>query len=363
MSGWDGFRAVTVWDFEFRAPPGERPDPVSMVAHDLKSGRTIRIFQEELRQLREPPFPIGRDALCIGWYTTAEFGCHYELGWELPHHVLDLYTEFRAEMSGLPKRKKEEGGYGLLGAQLHHGLQPITKEEKQRGRALVMRGGPWSAEERLEVLDYCESDVIGTTRLFGAMRDTIDWPHARQRGREMKALAWVEHVGTPIDAQLYASTRVNWDRIRGSVIRKFDADYGVFVDDKFSFKLFADYLARAGIEDWPTTASGRLKSDDDTFKEASEAYPQLTTLRRLRRTLGEMRSSQLSVGTDGRNRTLLGPSGRARGETHHQPVSTYSGRAPGCAASFVQAPGARLVTWTMCSKSGQSRASFLGMTA
>ena len=147
------------------------------------------------------------------------------------------------------------------------------------------------------------------------MRDTIDWPHARQRGREMKALAWVEHVGTPIDAQLYEATRTNWARIRGSVIQQFDADYGVFVDGKFSFKLFEDYLARAGIEDWPTTASGRLKSDDDTFKEASEAYPQLTTLRRLRRTLGEMRSSQLSVGSDGRNRTLSALRG-AHGEKH-----------------------------------------------
>ena len=43
-------------------------------------------------------------------------------------------------MSGLPKPERK--GYGLLGAQLHHGLQPITKEEKQRGRGLVMRGGP-----------------------------------------------------------------------------------------------------------------------------------------------------------------------------------------------------------------------------
>lgn len=36
-------------------------------------------------------------------------------------------------------------------------------------RALVMHGGPWSAEERKAILDYCESDVVALKRLLHAM--------------------------------------------------------------------------------------------------------------------------------------------------------------------------------------------------
>ena len=37
----DMYREVWAVDFEFMAPPGERPDPVCLVARELKSGKTI----------------------------------------------------------------------------------------------------------------------------------------------------------------------------------------------------------------------------------------------------------------------------------------------------------------------------------
>ena len=46
-----------VWcvDFEFNALPGERPKPVCLVAHDLRSDKRIRMFKDELRSLKAPP--------------------------------------------------------------------------------------------------------------------------------------------------------------------------------------------------------------------------------------------------------------------------------------------------------------------
>ena len=38
------FREVWAVDFEFSAPPGERPTVVCMVAHELGSGRLWKIF-------------------------------------------------------------------------------------------------------------------------------------------------------------------------------------------------------------------------------------------------------------------------------------------------------------------------------
>ena len=56
-------------------------------------------------------------------------------------------------------------------------------------RALVLRGGPWSADERAAILSYCESDVAALVRLLPAMLSTIDLPRALLRGRYMTAAA------------------------------------------------------------------------------------------------------------------------------------------------------------------------------
>ena len=65
--------------------------------------------------------------------------------------------------------------------------------------ALILRGGPWSADERAEILHYCESDVLLLERLLPAMLPRIDLPRALLRGRFMKAAAAIEWNGTPID--------------------------------------------------------------------------------------------------------------------------------------------------------------------
>ena len=45
-----------VWclDFEFRAPDGERPEPLCMVAREIRSGRELRLWRDRL-ELGRPP--------------------------------------------------------------------------------------------------------------------------------------------------------------------------------------------------------------------------------------------------------------------------------------------------------------------
>ena len=45
----DAFREVVVVDTEFTAIAGERPEPVCLVAHELRSGRRFRIFEAAIR--------------------------------------------------------------------------------------------------------------------------------------------------------------------------------------------------------------------------------------------------------------------------------------------------------------------------
>ena len=128
-----------------------------------------------------------------------EVGWHLALGWPKPARILDLFTEFRDHTNGLGT----VAGSGLLGALAHHGLDCMGATEKNKMRDLIMRGGPWSEEERIAILGYCEEDVDALARLLPAMLPRIDLPRAVLRGRYMAASASMEYAGTPIDVATF----------------------------------------------------------------------------------------------------------------------------------------------------------------
>jgi len=155
-----------------------------------------------------------------------------------------------------------------------------------------------------EILDYCESDVLALKRLLLAMLPRIDLPRALLRGRYMAAAACIEHNGVPIDVDELALLRENWAFIQDQLIADIDANFGVFDGRTFKADRFAAWLSRKNIP-WPRLDSGRLDLSDDTFREMARAYPEVAPLRELRAALSEMRLSDLAVGRDGRNRTML----------------------------------------------------------
>ena len=294
------YREVWVVDFEFNGAPGEIVSPVCLVARELGSGRTLRLWADQFVDLPAAPYATDGDALVVAYYASAEVGCHEALGWPHPENVLDLFTEFRALTNGT----QLAAGNGLLGALAYYGLAGLAGEQKDSMRELVLAGGPWDAAEQAAILDYCESDVVALAQLLPAMEASIDLSRALLRGRYMKAAARIENVGVPIDMPMLERLRHHWADIQGDLIAAVDADYGVYEGPSFREQRFAEYLAHHNIA-WPLLPSGRLKLDDDTFKEMAKAHPELSSLRELRVTLGQLRLSELAVGADGRNRCML----------------------------------------------------------
>jgi hypothetical protein len=210
-------------------------------------------------------------------------------------------------------------GRGILGALTYFGLDHITAAEKDAGRALVIRGGPWDASERQRILDYCETDVDAQARLFERMAVNIDTPRALFRGRFMAAAARIEFVGVPLDVDMLYRLLDRWDEIKDALIADIDADFGVFENGVFKLKLFEGYLDREGIA-WPRLPSGQLDLSDDTFREISKSVSRIAPLRELRSSLSQMRLASLSVGSDGRNRALLSAFSSSTGR--NQPSSS-----------------------------------------
>ena len=164
-----------------------------------------------------PPYSVGPDSLFVAFYASAEIGCHLALGWPKPARILDLFTEFRCHTNGAWDRQKKAG---LLDALIHFGIPCIDAAEKDEMRALALRGGPWSEEERLDLLNYCEGDVDSLAKLLPAMLPDINLPFALVRGRYMAAVATMEHNGTPIDVDLLDKIRDRWDDIKDQLIRR-----------------------------------------------------------------------------------------------------------------------------------------------
>jgi DNA polymerase-1 len=292
------FAEIWVIDFEYGAKPGENPEPVCLVAWELRSGRKHRVWRDSFGNT--PPYPTGPDALFVAYYASADIGCHLALGWPVPERVLDPFIEFRNQTNGIPTAN----GASLLGALAHYGLDSIGTSEKAEMRDLILRGGPWSAAERDAILDYCESDVAALVRLLPAMLRHIDLSRALLRGRYMVAAARMERNGVPIDTETFNKLNDHWEGIQDQLIADIDSNYGVFEGRTFKADRFAAWLALKGIP-WPRLESGRLDLSDDTFREMARAYPAVASLRELRVALSEMRLSDLAVGRDGRNRTML----------------------------------------------------------
>jgi DNA polymerase I len=292
------FKEIWAVDFEFGSQPGENPEPVCLVARELKSGRKIRHWRDQFGTA--PPYPIGPDVLFVAYYASAEIGCHLALGWPPPQRVLDLFTEFRNHTNGIPT----VSGAGLLGALAHHGLDGIGTVEKDEMRDLVLRGGPWLDAERVAILDYCESDVAALARLLPVMLPNIDIPRALLRGRYMTAAARMERNGVPIDIATLSRVRKHWLDVQDQLIADIDVNYGVYDRRTFKADRFAAWLVYKNIP-WPRLESGRLDLGDNTFRDMARTYPAIAPLRELRTALSEMRLSDLAVGSDGRNRTIL----------------------------------------------------------
>ncbi|MEI6559499.1 MAG: DNA polymerase [Rhodospirillaceae bacterium] len=305
------YREIWAADFEFVAPDGERAAPVCMVARELRTGRLIRLWRDELLAMPSPPYGTGPDTLFVAYFASAEMSCHLALGWPTPDRLLDLFVEFRASTNG----HSTPAGQGLLGALVAHGLDAIAADEKHDMRQLIMGGGPWSEAQRIAILDYCQSDVDALARLLPAMlpgilarkpSPEIALGQALLRGRYMAAVARMEWAGTPIDLEALERLRAGWDGIKGRLIAEIDCGYGIFDDLTFKSDRFEAWLVRNGIP-WPRLPSGALDLTDDTFREIARSVPAVQPLRELRHALGQMRLNELAVGQDGKNRCLLSP--------------------------------------------------------
>jgi hypothetical protein len=317
----DGLRTTQEFiliDFEFKSKDGVEGNPIEvicMVSKNLTTGEYLRLWADDLYAMETHPFSNTRNQTLVAYYASAELNCFNALGWEWKGEILDLYTEFRNFSNGVT----HPFGRSIIGALKYFGLPSIESAHKDEMRALAMRGGPFTDNEKKSLLEYCQSDVDSLEPLLAALFPSLEMPRALMRGKYNIPISIMETRGTPIDYELYQDLCNYWDKIKDQLIKQVDKDFGVYINSTFKEELFGAYLSKNNIR-WERLPSGRLKLDEETFKAMSKIYPEIIPLRHLRDSLAKLRLNALQVGSDGRNRCLLSPFSSITGR--NQPSTT-----------------------------------------
>ena len=95
------FSEVWCIDFEYYSGRGQAnggvdgdpATPLCLVAHEVRTDRTIRLWQDELGHF--PPYRLDAGALIISYGLAAEFGCHLSKSFGEPARAIDALVEFR----------------------------------------------------------------------------------------------------------------------------------------------------------------------------------------------------------------------------------------------------------------------------
>jgi DNA polymerase I len=327
ISDWRALPFEELWAVDTEYSPGsglanggrsgDAITPLCLVALEMRTGRLIRRWQDEFGPF--PPYRLDADALIMGYMISAEFGSHIALGWGRPACALDPYIEFRHHVNnGAAKAEdREKGFYSLDGALRYFRENGIDTAHKTEMRDRILQGPPFSADERAAILAYCEEDVRALAQLVKHIIPTIrSLPHAMMRANFQWAIAQQERRGVPLDAPRLDRIRSLWSAIRSELVIEMDAPYGIyeFVDGEPHWRKhrFADYV-RNNHMTWPTYDDGTLDEREQTFREMAGRYPQIENLRELRYSISKLRLNDLHVGSDGRNRALLGAYGTKTG--------------------------------------------------
>jgi DNA polymerase-1 len=300
-TGLGDFRKIWCIDFEFQSEGalheeggsqhGGRPLPLCLVAVEIRSGRLLRLWRNDLYALRRAPFDIGPDSLVCTFFGSAEFGCFIALGWSMPFNVIDLYVEHRLRMNGVSKVK------GLVDVLQLNGLPHISAAVKDAHRDKILTQTQWTDIEQKQILDYCQSDVLGVVDLLEHLANWLDFPRVLLRGRYIAAIARMEWNGVPIDVAYWNRLKAAREPVLTRLVSDVDKQYGVYDGLKFREQWFSRMLARRGIPWKRTPIDGRPVLEKEYFKEQARFYG-LDDLYALRETVTHLREPVLAIGPD-----------------------------------------------------------------
>lgn len=278
------------------------------VAKNLFSGATERRWRDEMG--RAPFFDCGPNAVLVAHNAQAEIEAHLALGWSLPCNVICTFAEHMLDTNGADVPVPYNARGSLLAALKCNNIAARQDTEKRNTVQRILKGPPYSEQEKSNILAYCEQDVDDVSVLFSHLweRGSRDNPHyldqALLRGEYSKSMGIMTRVGMPVNVPLHDTIVTNWPLIRNALLESV-GHYGIFdKNGTFKHERFATVIDALGASDiWPRTAGGQYSTQAKDFRRMTAIYPQMETFRTVYEAIAS--SSKLSpfpICSDGRVR-------------------------------------------------------------
>jgi len=271
-------------DYEYIPRDDGGLDVVCGVVKNLYTGHIDRRWRDEMG--RAPFFDCGPGAVLVAYNAQAEMKAHIAMGWSFPKNVICLYAEHMLDTNGadLPVAPNARGS--LLAALKCNDLPARQATEKKGLIDRILAGPPYSAEEKIAILDYCQQDVDDAASLFESLwqrmgaNNSYYLNQALLRGAYAKALASMTRTGCPVNVPLHDVIVAGWAKVRQG-LRDSVAHYGIFTGDGvFKQERFAAVVEGLGAADiWPRTPSGQYSTKSSDFRRMVGIYPAMEDLR------------------------------------------------------------------------------------
>ncbi|MFU2207720.1 DNA polymerase [Solidesulfovibrio sp. C21] len=293
------YKSIYFISFQYTKESGENVKPKFLVVFEYNSKNLKQYNENDLNNLIEHPFNDYETSIFLMAYAYNDVSCFLELGWSIPHYIIDVYSEWRV----------------FTNSNITNSSDTIWDRESKSidlnyyfGATSSILSKDCNIEcEKYFIMSEKSCKIVEKVMYFYEFyKNKLILNQALFRGEYIVCLSEIERRGIPIDSNTLIRLREKWETIKLSFIEEVDINLKVYQGDKFNTKKFGLFLNSKNIE-WPKYKNGSLLLDDDTFKEMSLKYPDIKPIRDLRKTLSVMKNFKLSVGVDSRNRTCLRP--------------------------------------------------------
>jgi hypothetical protein len=169
---------------------------------------------------------------------------------------------------------------------------------------LILRGGPYTPDERREILEYCWTDVEALRLLFPWTISKLpeDLDSALHRARYTLPVTDTETIGIPVDGPTWSAFQARSTEIQAQVINGHPAYKGLSItQDKFApwldclqRKYSDNPLHLSKLKEWPLTRTGLLAVDKETLKKFS-SIPDIAYLRAVDSVIDQLREPSFTV--------------------------------------------------------------------
>lgn len=313
-------------DFEYRHVTGEKPIPHCCVFENLSTWEIERYFIEPGMPC---PIPDLHNCIVIAHNLAAEASCFDALNWPMPTQGLCTLAEFRNLTNGTGQKCN-------LGAVCNYFNVPFTEPSKKESmRDLAIRGGPFTPQEEEDLLNYCEDDVRGLSAIVGHLKPFTET--GKIRGRYLLESGCIQNRGLPVDVKGLAK----WEKMKGGLRMKLAEGVNnyykapIYENGSFRNAPFKDFVKNNKLT-WPKLESGNLDLKEKTIKTMSVRYPELNFFRQTKKTLSQLTSGPIPVGSDGRHRFNSIYFSSSTGRT--QAIGNCILLGPSWMRGFIQAP-------------------------